>query len=271
MWPLLLGTISMIYCIFTVHAFMKRRKEMSQFLNSNSQITFSRYFRLMALAMMDTLFTVPLGSLVIWVNTTQSEIAPWKGLADVHWGFSRVEQIPAVMWRLNKWNVVSFHLNRSLIIFCAFEFFIFFGFAEENRKNYVRLYWKIMKRFGYYPKPKGTTFSGSSAVRTPNLPVMSGQGGLKVLVSTDAKIEKRDSFISSIGDLSSSISVSSTYDERKDGKSPMETTTDSLPPSPDDIELPNLHNVITTTTSNSSSTHAPSRPTRCAPLGDDVV
>ncbi|KAL5525152.1 STE3_2 [Sanghuangporus sanghuang] len=268
MWPLLLGTISMVYCIFTIIAFLKRRREMSQFLNSSSQITFSRYFRLMVLAMMDTSFTIPLASLVIWLNTTQSEISPWKGLADVHWGFSRVEQIPAVLWRMERWNVVSLHLDRSLIIFCAVEFFVFFGFAEENRKNYARVYWTIMKRFGYYPKPKGSTFSNSSALRTPNLPVMSNQGGLKVLVNTDAKVEKRESFMSSIGDLSSSISVSTTYDERKDGKPHIETVTDSLPSSPDDIELPNLHNVPTTT---NASTQPPSRPARCASLGDDVV
>lgn len=271
MWPLLLGVISMVYCTLTVSAFLRRRKEMSQFLNSNAQITFSRYFRLMALALMDTVLTVPLASFAIWLNAVQSPISPWRGLADVHWGFHRVEQIPAIQWRLDHWVVLSFAFDQWFIILCAVTFFAFFGFAEESRKNYAKIYWTIMRRFGYQPKPKASTFSNSSAVRTPHLPMMSAQGGLRVLVSTNKKVEKRDSFLSSIGDLSSSFTVDTTYDDRKDGKSPTESTSsDSLPASPDDIELdglPVLHNNSITT---EARTPTPTRPPRCASLGDIV-
>lgn len=273
-WPLVLGLISMVYCILTVHAFLKRRREMSQFLSSNAQITFSRYFRLMALSMMDTILTVPLATFAIWLNAVESPISPWRGLADVHWGFHRVEQIAAVQWHLSKWTVLSFALDRWFIVLCAAVFFAFFGFAEESRKNYKKGYWSIARRFGITPKPNVSTFSNSTAAfRTPHLPMMSASGGLKVKV-TNSKVEKHDSFLSSIGDLSSSFTVDTTYEERKarDEKSPTESfSTDSLPPSPDDIELhglPHLHieSVPTTT----ETVTLPARPARCASLGDIV-
>lgn len=234
----------MVYCSLTVWAFLKRRREMNQFLTSNSQITMSRYFRLMALAMMDTFLTVPLACFSIWLNAVESVVSPWKGLADAHWGFHRIEQIPAVMWRLSKWNTLSFYLDRWFIIFCALVFFAFFGFAEESRKNYAKVYWSVAKRFGYYPPVRGLSISGSSAYRTPGIPQMSanGQGGLRVLVSTDAKLEKRDSFLSSIGDLSSSFTMDETFDERK--TSPTESfSSDSLPETPvaELSGVPHLH------------------------------
>ena len=249
MWPLLLGAISMVYCTLTVWAFMKRRREMNQFLNSNAQITMSRYFRLMALSMMDTFLTVPLACFAIWLNAVESTVSPWKGLADAHWGFSRVEQIAAVQWRLSKWNTLSFYLDRWFIVFCAIVFFAFFGFAEESRKNYAKVYWTVAKRFGYYPPIRGYSISGSSAIRTPNLPQMStigggaASGGLRVLINTDEKLEKRDSFLSSIGDLSSSFTVDESFDDRKN--SPADSfSTDSLPQTPNTelaSGIPHLH------------------------------
>lgn len=265
----------MVYGVLTITSFLKRRKEMSQFLNSNSQITFSRYFRLMMLAMVDTAITVPFSIFVIWLNAFESEVSPWKGLADAHWGFSRVEQFAAVEWRLSHWNTVSFYIDRWAIIFCACLFFGFFGFAEESRKNYAKAYWFVMRRFGYRPQPKGFVISGASDIRTPNLPVMSNPRDLKILITQDSNYEKRGSFISSIGDLSSSFSVESRYDDAKDGKSPVSTTSsDSLPPSPDDIELvgiPHLHALSPSSHIEVSSPQRPPRPTSLDPHSLDMV
>lgn len=63
-----------------------------------------------------------------------------------------------------------------------------------------------------------------------------------MLVSTDAKLEKRDSFLSSIGDLSSSFTMDETFDERK--TSPTESfSSDSLPETPvaELSGVPHLH------------------------------
>ncbi|KAI5119268.1 hypothetical protein M0805_007270 [Coniferiporia weirii] len=271
MWPLLLGSISSVYCFLTISSFLRRRREMSQFLNSNSQITLSRYFRLMALAMMDTVLTIPLAIFAIWLNAVESEIQPWRGLADAHFDFSRVEQVSSVVWHLSKWTTLSFGLDRWFIVFCAAVFFAFFGFAEESRKNYMKVYWIIASRFGYTPKPKGFTFTASSSYRMPNVP---SAGGLKVVVNKQTDFEKHGSFVSSTGDLSSSFTVDSVYDARKGGeKSPTRTISmSSLPPSPDDIELagiPRLYSTSPIPQADSANNSAPSRPPR--PDSLDIV
>jgi pheromone a factor receptor len=226
----------------TIHAFMKRRREMSQFLSSNAQVTFSRYFRLMALACMDTLLTIPLGAYNIWVNVNSGP-DPWRGWADAHWGFSRVGTFPAILWRNDPTGRLSFNLTRSFIIVCAVVFFAFFGFADEARKNYRKVFWGVARRFGYTMPTATTRGMGTSAVRTPNLAGLNssmgattrgGMGAPRVYITTETKSEKRDSFLSSVGDLSSSFSISSRksleekYDE-KDSKqlSPASTTSSS--------------------------------------------
>ncbi|THH04132.1 hypothetical protein EW145_g5746 [Phellinidium pouzarii] len=280
-WPLFLGTISMVYCVLTVSSFLKRRREMNQFLNSNTQLTISRYFRLMALSMMDTALTVPLAIFAIWLNAVESVVSPWRGLADAHFDFSRVEQIPAVEWQLSHFTVLSFYLDRWFIIFCALVFFAFFGFAEESRKNYTKAYWKIARRFGYTPKPNAMSLSGSYSVRSPHLPTMSSaSGALKMMtlkVTTEAD-EKRNSFISSVGDLSSSFSVNSNFGDRKRGKSRSSTiSTESLPPSPDELEPSALHGIprllsnLPVPLENSATVTVPSRPPRPATVDLDIT
>ena len=255
----------MIYCVLTVWSFLKRRREMSKFLNTNSQITFSRYFRLMVLSMMDTVLTIPLASFAIWLNAVESEVSPWRGLADAHFDFGRVDQIPSDLWRLSKWDTLSFYLDRWFIVVCALVFFGFFGFAEESRKNYSKMYWTVAKRFGYYPPVRGLSITGSSAYRTPNLPTMSTNssqpavGGLRVLVSQDAKLEKRDSFISSIGDLSSQFTVDDVFEDKKGSKAES-LSSDSAPSSPDDVELAGLPHLFVT--SPQVNTQPPVRPPR---------
>lgn len=281
MWPVLLGTISSVYCGLAMAVFVKRRIEMGKFLNGNSFISYSRYLRLMTIAMMDTWLTIPLGSFVIWINAAETPISPWEGLANVHWGFSRIEQIPAAEWRLNRLFVISVYFSRWFIVFAAFIFFAFFGFAEESRKNYAKLYWRIAKRFGRYPKPAGTAFSGSSFIRTPNLPNISATSassngnGLKAF-SRNEKV-KRDSLLSSIADLDSSITVDIAFDDRKGGKA--HSSNDSLPATPDDIELagvPALHSNAgphpsEALTLNFPNLTSPTRPPRPLSLRDDIV
>ena len=143
---------------------------MNKFLSSNSQVTFSRYFRLMALACMDTILTIPLGAFSIWLNAVQGGgPSPWLGWADAHWGFSRVGTIPAVLWSSDYYAKLSFDLTRAFIVICAVIFFAFFGFAEEARKNYRKVFWAIAKRFGYTMPVKGTTMGSSAYVASFNL------------------------------------------------------------------------------------------------------
>ncbi|KAG2131856.1 pheromone receptor [Suillus cothurnatus] len=151
LWPLVIGLISAVYCALTLRAFTRRRAQFGDFLKSRTSLSVNRYFRLMALATMELLFTTPISAYGIYINIADNPLEPWKGFADAHFNYSRVGQYPSVIWRLNRLTIVSTELTRWSLVFCAFSFFVFFGLADEARKNYRKAFWAIAKFFGFPP------------------------------------------------------------------------------------------------------------------------
>lgn len=74
-------------------------------------------------------------------------------------GFSRVDQIPAVLWRADPTANVSIEMSRWLVVVCGLVFFAFFGFADEAQKHYKLAFDSVAKRVGY--TYNGTTKIGS--------------------------------------------------------------------------------------------------------------
>ncbi|KAJ3811579.1 pheromone receptor [Lentinula aff. lateritia] len=145
MWPILIGLVSLVYSGLTLRSFYVRRIQFTQILSSNNSINPSRYLRLMLLALVDIMCTIPLGIYIIYVDLKGIALQPWISWADTHFDFSRVVLVPAVVWRSDPATVVALELNRWVPIFCALIFFALFGFAEEAMKNYRRVFW-IQKR-----------------------------------------------------------------------------------------------------------------------------
>jgi pheromone a factor receptor len=152
MWPVVIGLVSVVYCILSLLAFRRQQVELSRFLSSNKSLTLSRYLRLMALAMAETMCTTPLGVFAIVLNATTMEVSPWRSWADTHYNYSRVELIPSLLWRQNRLLVASLELSRWAPVFCAFVFFFFFGFAEESRRNYSNLFSRILRALDITPR-----------------------------------------------------------------------------------------------------------------------
>lgn len=154
MWPFLFGLVSFAYCgkhsftsllkladvtqVLTLRSFLRRRAEFAQFLASNKSLSVSRYLRLMALACVEMMCTVPLSIVFTILNLKAQPFQPWVSWEDTHSNFSRVLLIPSVIWRQSKLLEVSVECGRWSAPFCAFVFFAFFGFAEESRKNYKK-------------------------------------------------------------------------------------------------------------------------------------
>ncbi|KAJ7440959.1 pheromone receptor Rcb2 B44 [Mycena latifolia] len=165
-WPILLGLISLVYCILALRAFNRRRIQFNQFLNSGSSLTVSRYFRLMALAMTEMLCTTPIAIFVVYLNATATEIGPWRSWADTHFMYSRVGQVPSFLWSSQPGTVIAFELTRWAAPFCAFVFFAFFGFAQEARRHYRLAYEGALRRVGLARfLPTSTTSTASSMPR----------------------------------------------------------------------------------------------------------
>ncbi|KII83820.1 hypothetical protein PLICRDRAFT_168730 [Plicaturopsis crispa FD-325 SS-3] len=196
-WPCVIGLISAVYCVLTLRAFMKRRAQFSDFVNKNSSLTVNRYFRLMALATTDLLFTVPLSAYSIYLNVAKSPIYPWISFADTHGNYSHVDQFPAVLWRSSHETVVSLELSRWLMVVCAFVFFFFFGFADEARRNYKAAYWAIAKRLGMSPPSKlQSSISHSYNIKAPvrSKPTMDSISTLPVYMPRAITTPTRSSF-----------------------------------------------------------------------------
>ncbi|KAG1763918.1 pheromone A receptor-domain-containing protein [Suillus occidentalis] len=237
-WPLALGCCSAYYCVRTIIELAQRRAQFMEFLCVNKNLSSSRYFRLMGLAGIEMLCTIPLGIYVIYLNATAQPISPWISWADTHLDFSRIEQIPSVFWRTSNPTVLSLELSRWLLVVCAFVFFAFFGFADEARKNYRLAYVSVAKRVGL--STAGTVSSGGSwsTGSKSEMAYNSRTGTMPVFIAQRTE-QKRDSLTS----FSTDISIGEfniAFDDAKDiPYSPTDTakgsiSKESLPSTPVD-------------------------------------
>ncbi|KAI0698259.1 GPCR fungal pheromone mating factor [Cytidiella melzeri] len=135
-WPIVIGMVSAIYCVLTLRALMRRRAQLAEFFSSNSSLTAQRYIRLMAMAIMEMLCTVPISSYGMYLNLTRYEVLPWISWADTHFHYSKVGLYPSILWHENHVTALAIEISRWLPVGCALVFFIFFGIAEDARRHY---------------------------------------------------------------------------------------------------------------------------------------
>jgi len=159
-WPVVIGLVSGVYCCLTINALWNQRARLKELLSTNSGLSTSRYFRLMALATIELLGTVPLGAWGIY--TDAAYINPYLGFADTHYNFSRVEQYPALLWM--NWGLysVALRMTRWSIVACGLIFFAFFGFAEEARRHYRLAFKFVAKSLGFSTGTVSTSKTTSS-------------------------------------------------------------------------------------------------------------
>jgi hypothetical protein len=155
-WPNVINLISSCYVILTLRAFLRRRAQFAQFLSGNNGLTPRRYFRLMALASLELLLNFPIATYGLYLTASSEPIAPWISWANTHADFSRVDRVPAILWRANGHTAAIVELSRWAGVICAFFFFGFFGFAAEARKNYRLAFWAVAKRCGLTPPADGS-------------------------------------------------------------------------------------------------------------------
>jgi len=197
-WPIAIGCVSLVYCVRTIFKF-------KQILSFNRGLNRGRYLRLMALSSIEILGTIPLG-IYFLISNARSGVIPWKSWADTHSNYSRVIQVPAFIWKNNHDSAVGLEVFRWLLIFCAFVFFAFFGFAVEARHHYRLVYTSLASRIGLLTS-SGNLHGSSHA--TSSFPHMKSKSGINVSVVT-ASGDKRNSTVSFTDQLSlPSISLAS--------------------------------------------------------------
>jgi hypothetical protein len=121
----------------------------------------------MALAMTEIMFTTPLAIYSMYQLVSQG-LEPWISWSNVHYNFSHVDQIPALLWTQSRMSVVALEMSRWSPVACAFVFFAFFGFAEEARKNYRAAFKAVLRSLGCCAVVK--TSRSARSVYLPRLP-----------------------------------------------------------------------------------------------------
>lgn len=204
-WPLPIGLVSGTYCILTLRAFFHRRRQFNELMASNNNLTFNRYFRLMGLAAIEVLLTIPVTIYNIITNLRVAPMYEYKGLADLHWGFSRVNRIAAIQWRMSPELVQVMYFRVWAPIGCALVFFCFFGLAEEARKHYKLALSSVAKRVGittFERRGSGFTSTGSG------MQSKTGGGFGRVTIPTFVQRATRRGSLDSFSDrLSTNISI----------------------------------------------------------------
>jgi pheromone a factor receptor len=117
-----------------------------------SSLSRGRYLRLMAIGAVEVLGTVPLGTYII-VHNVKLGVGPWKGWAQMHSDYSRVIQVAGFIWKNDPDISTIIELYRWSLVACAFLFFALFGFADEARLHYRRVYTSFASRIGFSTLP----------------------------------------------------------------------------------------------------------------------
>ncbi|KAF9016307.1 STE3-domain-containing protein [Hymenopellis radicata] len=201
--PIAIGLVSATYCVRTIIAFNKRRRQFQEVLSSHSNLSSNRYFRLMIMAGADILFTVPLGVWVLILNV--SYVHPWISWENVHADFMNVYQYPALYWQSSD-NAFGVELQRWLTVFGAWVFFFIFGIHAESRRNYRTALNSFAHKLG-----ASTTLFGGSLQDTMGSRFGSTKDG-SIPVFEKRRVQKRDS-LESFTDMS--MSMSQTSDMKK--------------------------------------------------------
>ncbi|QRV93349.1 STE3-type pheromone receptor [Ceratobasidium sp. AG-Ba] len=135
-WPVLLGVVSFIYAAHTIKLLIGSRRQFSAVLSGkNAPLTTHRYFRLMALALTEMAFCIPLGLFIIIEGNRHSNLRePWVSWAYAHEYIQLIYPVPAEAIRARNRGILD--LTRWLVPGCAFLFFMFFGFSGESVADY---------------------------------------------------------------------------------------------------------------------------------------
>ncbi|CAE6529607.1 unnamed protein product [Rhizoctonia solani] len=167
-WPILISCVSFIYCTLSIRGFLKARRQFNQVLShSGSGINISRYFRLMALASEEILFSIPFATFLLKQNVTLAKQIPWISWEDTHKNYNTILKTP---WALLKSSEPSFNaVMISLWVLPAggFLFFIWFGLGGEAFVAYKSMFYTIAAPIGIKPKPNAAPTTTCAPSRNP--------------------------------------------------------------------------------------------------------
>lgn len=161
--PLSLPHSHNICTVLSIIAFRKRHSQFTALLSNHSGLSPTRYFRLMAIAAVDLMFTVPLSVYVLALDVQPGVMQPWISWADTHFAFDAVYVFPVSAWQDGPYHVfgVVMEVNRWVLPLAAFVFFAVFGVTDDARSRYAKVLGSVRTCMGWSTLRSGLTAIGS--------------------------------------------------------------------------------------------------------------
>ena len=142
--------------------FYHQRQDVNRFLQSNDSISRTNYFRVLALASVDVLLTLPVGIVNIALNVSDS-LAQLPGGLPFYFGWTTDHS----EWKPVGFSYADIVAGRTSTVarlyfiqwtspVLAFAIFGLFGVTAEARTSYWRIICTICGWFGFKPKMRGS-------------------------------------------------------------------------------------------------------------------
>ena len=146
--------------------FRRQWKDVNRFLQSKDSVSRTNYFRILALASIDILLTLPFGIATITLSVTEQLSSSvgfpfYRGWTFDHTNWEPVGFSYTSVVDEGKSNVAAFYFSHWTSPILAFVIFGLFGVTSEARASYWRVIHTIGGWFGWKPIPPQTSASRS--------------------------------------------------------------------------------------------------------------
>ena len=157
MWSPFLSFVAAVYACLSFSAFLslRRRNTINELFSSGYSISKDYYLRLMCFSLIPPMIMVPL-TFFNFINNIKHGVQPWISWEDTHSNFNRFDLYPASAVEAIPPTYACFLIELWSCTGCCFLFFIFLGLNPEQRRQYRRWFFIILRPFGIMPPSSST-------------------------------------------------------------------------------------------------------------------
>ncbi|KAI0029398.1 GPCR fungal pheromone mating factor, partial [Vararia minispora EC-137] len=156
-WPVVLPSVSVFfYCPKVIYVFYHHSRATNEFFRNNTSVARLGYFRLLALASVDIVLTLPYGVISTVQNLIENTSAgasipffrEWK---ITHSNWAPVTRSYAEIRAEGSWALSDYYLSSWTSVALSLVIFALFGMTPDARATYRRGFYAICKPFGLKP------------------------------------------------------------------------------------------------------------------------
>ena len=139
-----------------VRVFYRQGRDTNHFLNSNDSVSRTNYLRVLAVASIDILLTLPIGitNLVLIVLASPHKMTFYPGWQVVHSHWAPTSESYAQLLEGGTFNVARTYFTRWTSPVLAFAIFALFGLTSQARTTYCRPFSLVRRAISPGPAQK---------------------------------------------------------------------------------------------------------------------